>query len=774
MGSVEIRVPSALRAKRRQDASRTQGLKDSRTPSNGRVRTVFLSNLTVAFVLCGWMSDTTTNASQTFMRSQPRTLSEALMAHLPRGSRALTPCETTMDAKTHELRCLHQHVGKHLRTTPGASVTLLPSGLAHVVESCGAHTENHSDTASTCDGEDPYVLWYVMAIRGANGTAATGPFACNPSAPYMAGTHPAGTPNPNNPDPSGAQPLVTRHWPAGVTVPYVINTAMGITSTVNLFQLPLPQVSAINYARATFALDITALMSNAVGVGAIPTAAVPPTQAITYPYPAPDYDAIGYTNIIAPSGQFIWGIGGCFGPTGNGLNEFIFLQNSTLSTLPGGVAGGLTSMLLDPQTGVITECDVVFAVGPYPNIWSGVEQKSCTGLAHEVGHFWGLDHTNLHPGGTALQPVPLPGAPATLGGTYSSSSALSAVPAMVSQYADSWPANRVANYSSAWRPDDIAAFSSLYPVNTISGSKLPMINTSAVITGKVIDSGGVYDGAGVFGMNAYLVEDFPALNPPISSTVNSPVVGTVTGVARPDSYAITGRLDTATGAPCSGDFRIDGVPALYGGTLNYTLYIEPLGSLNLAPGNFSEWWIEPHFNPALNALGTAPVSVGYRGNGQFYSGALPVSSMSVTAGTILQLESTIDIQASVPLPFQICNVSRPLVHVSPRAARPSIGGTISITVEHNKTACTSAVPMAGKPLQSITCTWNGSSVPVALTSTNQALPLPIPMTTPIMTQATVTVPSWATFPAVVEVLVLEVLGAPGSPPSVLGRNVVMY
>ena len=84
------------------------------------------------------------------------------------------------------------------------------------------------------------------------------------------------------------------------------------------------------------------------------------------------------------------------GPTGNGFNEIIFLQNRALVGAP-----AMASMDLDPVTGAILECDVIFDVNTFvyfPGVPGGVLPNQTTAYVHEIGHFFGLDHTNLHPG----------------------------------------------------------------------------------------------------------------------------------------------------------------------------------------------------------------------------------------------------------------------------------------------------------------------------------------------------------------------------------------
>lgn len=733
------------------------------------------------------------------------------MAQLPPGSRVLTPCETHMDAKTSELRCLHQHTGKHLRTTPGASVTLLPSGLAHVVESCGRHAEEHADTAGRCGGEDPYVLWYVMAAPASAAPGLQG--MCNTPTPYAPlSTYTAGVPNPNNPDPSGVQSIMTRHWPAGGSVPYVINIPPGTPLTNDIFAAnPLTaspgSVLPVVYTWSTFFTDIPALMNS---VFAIPTADTPRPILSTYPPGmAPNYNAaIPAGGVFPGSGQFVWahGQGGaCGGPTGNAINEFIFLPGGTLG-LPGGVA----SMLLDATTGTITECDVILEATS--TVWTGIDVQTNSGLAHEIGHFWGLDHTNLNPGGAFFNSLPAlatsaqPGFPGTFGAVFAS---VNDIPAMTSGFTRTTPTlaapitparNRV---FSPWVNDDIAGFSALYPVKSLTSAvgKTPLINTTATIIGSLLDRTGA--GRGSFGDNLFVVHQAipqTSMGAPLPGT---PQVGTVSGTYRSGPRSVTGSLDTLTTATCTGEFRLDGIPILVngaptsGGISEYALFVEPLGSIGLGAPHlgatvgvppffavfFGEWWYEFILNSANNPLALPFAPISYAGHFSNGLNALTsvslcgVNSMLMAEGTIIRLDTPIDTTPLAPSgsPVQIELVSRPLIQVTPRnPAAPMPGTTLTITVSHNRVAGGASLsPTSPWPLQSLTCNWGGKMLPTAFVSSIVA-PSPNGGTMYVSTYS-VAIPASMPPQATVTVLGLE---APdpvlSSVRSVVGENQVVY
>ncbi len=699
---------------------------------------------------------------------------------LPSGFRALTPCATTIDPSTHELRCLHKHAGKHLRTSPGASVTLLPSGLVHIVESCGGYSKKHTNADNTQEGDDPYMLWYVMAAPSATGLPGTGGLPCSAAAPYAEAPYSLdGTPNPNNPDPTGAFSLVTRHWPAGVQVPYIVNIPPSAAQVADIFAGPggVPLLGA-PYTQQMFANDIDALMN---GVNTLHTANVPTAVRVNYPStptdPTPTYTSPG--SVITTSGQFIWSLA-CGGPTGNGLNEFVFLPTvSGIPQLLGGAVGGLSSMLVNPKTGVISECDTIFESDP--SAWGGLLTQTNSGLAHEVGHFWGLDHTNLHPGGPTANPTGVPFLP-TLRALYSKD--FNDVPAMTASFTRTLytPAalappygvsarNRVSN---PWLQDDIAAFSILYPVTSIASStKTPLINETASIVGSVTHA------ASSFGHNIFVVNDVgvaPLTLPP----VGTPWVGTVSGTYRSGPQSVTGVSDTIAGAPCTGEFRLDGIPV--SAPRNFALCVEPLGSLGFGGGtlpataSFGEWWYES----ILNMLNLPPVlvsgSVAYVGYWNISATtlpALPVSSMRMAPGTIIRLPGAIDMN-TVSNVLQSVPVSRPLVEVFPRNSLP-LGGTLTITVSHNRAAA--GIGTVGSsnpfPLQSLTCKWKGTQLPTSFVSSTNA-PGPAGGTMRVSVYS-VAIPANLPQPATVTVLALEVpdLAYP-SIASVVGENQVCY
>lgn len=694
------------------------------------------------------------------------------------GSRALTPCATSWDPDTHQLQCLHNHAGKHLRTSRGALVTLLPSGHAHIVEPCGGHLEEHPEahagTDTSSDSEDPYVLWYVMAAPG----AAPGT-PCPSPTPYSALPYPPGAPNPNTADPTGAQSMITRHWPAGTQVPYVINTPPGLAATTDLFAGPggVPLLGA-PYTPAMFTTDVVALMNT---VNTLSSANTPTAVVTNYPSSPPTYTAPA-GGVITGASPFVWETG-CGGPTGNALNEFIFLQNAALGS---GISGGVVSMLLNVNTGAISECDVIYSTLGGPVVWAGLPARTNSGLAHEIGHFWGLDHTNLHPGGigAALQPGAGFAFP-TAGASFGS---FDDVPAMSSSFTQSVARNRVsppANGLGPWLNDDIAGFSVLYPVtSTATPNKTPLINTTATIIGSVVAQ--LPNDMPSFGNNIYVVAQSPSLPLLATPVPGVPLVGTISGTYRSGPYSVTGALDTLTGAPTTGEFRLDGIPILVNGVLTpggmsaCSLHVEPLGSLGMMPSLFGEWLREPTLNLLNTPLAAPGVSIAYTGH-HVPTGNLTVNSMLVTAGTIIRLTNPIDTTfspwsaPSAGVFVQTDPVSRPLVGVTPRASAPAPGSVITISVCHNRMAsgASSYGSSSPWPLQSLTCTWNGKTVRTSFgASTTIASPSGAMMNLSVYT---VTMNASLALPGTMTVLALEAPDlANTGVPSVVGENQVIY
>ncbi len=608
------------------------------------------------------------------------------------GTRAVRPlhrCTTVAAEDREHARCPHRHIGTHFLTPADATVTMVDSHTVRIVESCGA------SNAHTDQGPDPYILWFVAgAPSHAPDIAQTCPGTVSHPFPYAVPYFGQGIPNPNNPDPTGAYDIVTRHW-AGPSVSYRVNTPTGSNATTNIFA-SVPG-SLLHYTFGQFHTDIQNILDDVnelpnVGlhtqIGSITTTNWEASVAGNVPlFGVP-------AAFPAMNGNFIWDAN-CGGPTGDGVNEFIFLRNPHHIFPGGGMgAGGLASTLMDVSTGQILECDVIFQTGSTAAGWGTPSSpypgpQHSTAFAHEIGHFFGLDHTNLHHGSgaspTASSLIAFPN--------------ISAIPAMAGTYLMNDPAGRVLappNYASPWRSDDIAGLASLYPVRAMNSPpatlKRHAINDCASITGTIVDASGTL---GMYALNVFLIP-MPAAGSNLSP--GAPVVGTISGTARLGPNDVTGLRDSTLFTPSSGRFRIDGIPmSVTSSITRYAIVVEPMSFVSIPQGSFGEWWSEPVINPIGfgNGLNLWPTTVttnavlinnlgaALSGTG----GTVQVGSIDMMPGSVINLAKPILAGTGV----QVESVSRPLVklpasmlQMNPQASTNTInGGVESVTVFHN-------------------------------------------------------------------------------------------
>ncbi len=648
------------------------------------------------------------------------------------------------------------HAGPHLALPREAEVDVLDDGTLHVVLACGYDHHTASGT------EDPYVLWFVAGAPGFNPpTAGPDVYDCVTLRPYASAWQGGAIPNPNNIDttPGSPYPVVTRHWPTNL-ISYFINVPIGSTLATDIFfSTPGPQIT---YTYQQFSNDVQAIMNS---VATNPTINI--ASCILSGLTNTDYDTTpvtfaGNTAQSVPSqGELLWSA--CAGgPTLNGTNEFIFLQFRRL----GRSLGGLTSMNLDPATGNILECDVIFEArsgvptwgfSPMPN---GNLVPFSTGLPHEIGHFFGLDHTNLHPGGP--NPVgPAPGAPAS----RAFFPTLDAIPSMAAGFVPVCPTSRAV---APWTPDDLAGLAAIYPVGSLTAGKRHAINDTGRIRGTVISAG-----AGVFGANLFLISRPLGSAPNVAVAAGAPIVGTISGTARLTAASITGVQDTVLTLPGSGDFVLEGIPAG-----NYDLVPEPLSTLSMVatgPGSpFGEWWYDAFINPVNNlttVLANGPVS---RVSGTPVVGGTAIDSLQVIAGTDIQLNSPIDVGPGAADTVE--NVSRPLIDIKPRTNVPPPGSLVSVTVQHNFSTYVPAgqggplVP----PLAKVAVTWNGTPMRLTLVSSTPVPPPGGPGMGLYITTYRFSVPATATLPAIVQASAIEMGTGPFGATAVYGFGEVRY
>lgn len=601
----------------------------------------------------------------------------------------------------------------HFPVRKGALVTARPDGLVHVVEACGA---DH-------DACEPSVLWYCMQS----------PRSCTscPFAPYYTPTpYPPGYPNPNLPPTLPNQANITRSWRAPPT--YYVNIPAGATGTTDIFATT---TFGGPYTYDEFAWDCAHVVARyGQAFSTVGHPALPAGGSGIGPHPCPPSlpSVIGSTNTATyavfggiTTGNYNIGTGVAptmtgliwsapVGPTGNNFNELVFfVGDASVGGIPKGV---ITSMIMDPRNGSIIECDVALGTGAYT--WPARNQPPCvvtppcftggpswtTAIPHGVGHFFGLDHTNLHPGGapassgTPCNPQPSSGNAPPVNGAPASFSVFPANsylswPAMVQNV--SWTGAYWCQPSPAYRhSDDESAMAELYPVTAPSPAAttpqlLPAINVAARIEGTV------FNGATrIFGAN--LMPLLPGIPAPAS-------VGKVSGTGRlTQGIGVVGATDTATTFSTNGEFRIERVPLgsvtpLIPG-VRYDIATEPLDSLgfNTLPGNvvmWGEWFYHPTFNPALNPLTVVnPNQQLLQANGAFFPlwisgpygspGNPPLGSLFAVPGSIIQVSVNLATLGNVPE-----YASRPVVMLSPRNGKPAgfnpATSTITATVIHD-------------------------------------------------------------------------------------------
>jgi hypothetical protein len=571
-----------------------------------------------------------------------------------------------------------EHPGhRHLVARPGARVAERADGKWLVQEPFGMVVVEDA----------PDVPWYVCAIPP-NQTCGA------PTRPY--GTPPAGGPNPDNPPAPGAAlqtDNVTRHWAAVMaSVPYWMSVPSYAPMGVNTNIFANVPSSPVSYTYADFANDVSAMLNvitshpnialgPAVSFGTINTTYEPPFQ-----------------NGIAPqtmgNGSFVWdtcmlstptpgsGNPSYAGPTWNSINEFIFLNNTLFPT-----SGDLTSMIVDPMTGQILECDVLFdaraATAGFGagSLWNPTPLRGprfVTAIAHGIGHFFGLDHTNLHPGipsmavPTSAAVTPLAGYPASLGMNYASTQTHH-LPMMLG-FHTATSVNYIAFLqANGLHPDDAAGLAQIYPVPTLTlaAGKIPLGNTTATIQGVVRNTAGTP----LWGPNVYPIQHLSGTS---GLTKGAPTNGKIAGTARLSPLSVVGSQNTTTGSLCTGEFRMEGIPVPIGSTVQLDVVGEALECIGIGVGRYSEWIQEVTINPAPQNT-WVPLPPAACQGGWITNGSLAVPSLAVTAGSVVTLAGSLTVGA----PPSIERASRPLVEISPRTSIPTTIVVVSFHTNDN-------------------------------------------------------------------------------------------
>lgn len=437
-------------------------------------------------------------------------------------------------------------------------------------------------------------------------------------------------------------------------------------------------------------------------------------------------------------------------------------------------------MIVDPVSGVIQECDVIFvaranqsgnqtawpSAPPPPN--AALATPECTtAFHHEMGHFFGLDHTNLHPGIQWTGPgTPSPSTVNFLPAVYPVSLLAQLVapglalipnfsdfdlPAM-SSFHTAFPTiggsyvNHVYTPALQLHSDDMAGLSQIYPVASVASSpgKVPLGNLTATITGHVILSQDIDDGsATVFGTTLLVRPHAPG-----SAAVDPGPAwnGKLSGTRRAAGASIVGRQKTTTTppTPTSGQFRIEGVgidatqrgdnlpllsllpatmtqpPVPSPGGWPYSSQIDLIAEhpqsllLSQLPAGYqtpawAEWFHDPILNPTLNTFNSVVAQraiVSDEVGVGWPPGTFRVPTQAVVQGTVIELLSPVITDGS---PSTVEPVSRPLVEIWDPGAQPRtsipLGGWTSGQLQV-------FVHSNTRPM-TVRCLVNGASVPLS-------------------------------------------------------------
>lgn len=589
----------------------------------------------------------------------------------------------------------------------------------------------------------------------------------------------------------------------------------GTTSPASLYRWQ-DFITAVDNTFAKFLTCNTAQLPSCVNAG---------TLTANYQSPATTLPPSVLAN---PLGTWSVALGG---PTGNGINEIILTNQPALA---GSV--GLCSMNVN-AAGVIQEADVILyaptlftlaqtggggataALTAIPEHW--------TALTHEIGHYWGLDHTNLHPGSAPTLPGTL-SAPTNFSLPASGSAAVFPASSTIYPGGSVWVPipgmcgiithlGGLFDYTLvALHPDDQTSLSKIYPVslpNTVGGvTKVPLINQFGRIIGRQTSVA-----TGIFGRNVWADGDLRTIG--IPGNLGYPVNGTISGCSRlsttepsafflansvysrPFGHAVLGTFNAtgllpgidmfanpftsnpnqlsvvgsslSGGLQTTGDYSIDGLTPGYA----YDIVFETGSLLGATAPNLAEWFGAPGIfaNPPV-AAGLSPMRM-KSATGQLFGVA--ASSTNVNPGTVIAIDPLDHNEANFNI-FGLTNVfetySRPLVSITPRAGRAAPGVT-AMTI--------TALPQLG-PLTAGVTAINQASAVLFINGVNQSALLTNPATTvavnPTSGLVTWTIPIGlvtagisSTTPINVSFLVSEVdaIGAGYGPYLTFGRNDVV-
>lgn len=686
-------------------------------------------------------------------------------------------------------------------------------------------------------GGHPDVQWFTLPAS-AYAPFVSPPVTPPPNPPILGGNHspysaPAVTNTPaDNPSVSGVRTHanITRYWaqnaqsnPAyAIVVPPVAGGPTPLTAQVASSFPGIVAPAGFNYTWQNWVNDVNATFATFTGsrYAQITATSLGPIT-VDYRVSATTAPASFFS-----SGQFVWSAfyaAGQTGPTGNNINEIILTDQPI-----GGI--GIASMLVDPATGIISECDLLFdatrLLQPFTSTINGptlTTPRQWTALRHEIGHYFGLDHTNLHGGVSGLNPA----GPALGNGSIATfpaanlppaapfSPVVAPIPGMVG--AITHLGEFYNHVTSSLHFDDEVSLAKIYPV-TIPGlvaGKQPLINDRARIIGRLVDRATLSNGnpVGIFGRNAWVaLESYGNGAAPYPQF---PLFGTLTGTSRLsvlDGAMLTSLYVRPAGHPtpaavpvippatvlpagpyyqtqtsvvgmqsavdqCTGDISIDGlVPGTFNDSfpLAYEVVFEDAAASGSSSTNQAEWFGEASAFPPFkfyngNAFPAAPAWAPTVFRNVLGAGlASPqFSSMRGVAGTVIALDPfEHEVQAlRGPAVGTAYNVnfdfySRPLVSITPRNGRAA---STSLTINARSTTPGMLVAPATARL------WvNGVEQTAALLPAPSAPGSSVTWTIP-MTAVVGSTP--ATAPIFIQFVVRELNAGPGVAPYLaFGRN----
>ena len=586
--------------------------------------------------------------------------------------------------------------------TPMNTPPTMTCGEAQVAPMAPTTFTKDSLVAMTFGGvaAEPHVPWFLLP-RSSFAPMTLPP---SPASPYTIGA--TGT-IPDNPPLMSGFPFhanITRHWPGGtasyvIVVPRTVPNRPGAPGIPDLSQpvyLAFPGLPInASYRWDDWVRDVQRVFAKYNAVQ---------TADVNVSFAGVVYESERYSRtegaVPAVLGPVIWP-NTSSGPTGNGVNEII-LTDQPITGL------GLTSMLVDPTKGHIVECDVIFNVGisaantganpgffqTIPGTSNVTTPREWTGLPHEIGHFYGLDHTNLHPGVAFPSAIPPTSYAAGTGGSRARypvtlvNPLAPPFPMMVGSITYLGAGSNVAASNFQLPVDDQVGLSIIYPVDMPRplSAKVPLKNLTASVRGKCLENP---TGFGIFGRNVWVLQQ-GSLD---VQDAGFPVTGVISGTARNTDdplllqtpslyvdntttspnpfYAVPSWVGAPWGpgtpAPAQqagGDFSIDGIPAsadldlfnLSSDPIEYDVILENSSLLGVAGGggNQAEWFgmggilmytgnpltpspplptgnTHPTIPYALTSLENIDPSSGAPG------AASPVESLSVVAGTVIYI-----------------------------------------------------------------------------------------------------------------------------------------